>query len=483
MTNTETPLEKEIKCFVIPRSPVIQNLQTLELGTIRVQQPLIPPLSLSRMLDSMVESRAKLTSAFTTNAMIEIIGATVEGWISRKDPNREEAERHLPAITGFSPPMVRTGLDLILKELTQEKLGPALDRGLGDRRVLDGFLPLGPSKRILRRAVGPQLSAHILSGNIPGLGIGELVQAILLKSACLCKTSSKEPLCLALFAHSLIKTEPRLASCIAVLGWESGTVEAEQLEEVLFRRADLVTATGTDDSVSEIKRSWAASSPVRSRFIAYGHRFSLGFIGKESIGSKEKMGETARAAAWDIILYDQQGCLSPHLFYVEGAHHLPAEFAKTLGSALEEIGRELPRGRVEPGASSQIQQARSVAEMKKAAGETAELFGSPGGTDWTVILEADPDIVLSPLYRTIRIKPIAKLEDVAKHLGPWKAHLQAAGIAVAESRRLSLAELLGRAGFNRICPVGKMQNPPADWPQDGHRFVADRVRWIDFEKP
>ncbi|HSG04951.1 MAG TPA: acyl-CoA reductase, partial [Nitrospiria bacterium] len=168
--------------------------------------------------------------------------------------------------------------------------------------------------------------------------------------------------------------------------------------------------------------------------------------------------------------------------FVEGEGPPPAEFAKALGSALEEMESELPRGKVGAGASSQIQQARSLAELKKAAGEPIDVFGSRGGTHWTVILENEPGIALSPLYRTIRVKPISRLEEAIGYLEPWKAHLQAAGISVSDARRESLSRLLGRAGFHRICPLGKMQAPPVDWPQDGHRFVADRVRWVDLEK-
>ncbi|MBI3810965.1 MAG: hypothetical protein HY283_01990 [Nitrospirae bacterium] len=81
------------------------------------------------------------------------------------------------------------------------------------------------------------------------------------------------------------------------------------------------------------------------------------------------------------------------------------------------------------------------------------------------------------------MKPINDLLHAVPLLEFWRPYLQAAGIAVPDSRRFTLAEALGRAGVNRICPVGRMQQPPAGWSQDGRRFIVDRVRWVDLEMP
>ncbi len=167
----------------------------------------------------------------------------------------------------------------------------------------------------------------------------------------------------------------------------------------------------------------------------------------------------------------------------EGGSTSPADFAKTLGVELEALEKDLPQGYVDPAAAAQIQQVRSVAEMKKGAGEPTHIFASRQGTAWTVIYDIDPAIVLSPLFRTVRVKSIKNLNEVIPLLKHWRPHLQAAGLSVAEDRLRALSEALGNSGFNRICPLGKMQEPPVDWSQDGHRFLVDRLRWVDLEKP
>jgi hypothetical protein len=71
-----------------------------------------------------------------------------------------------------------------------------------------------------------------------------------------------------LFAHSLHEAEPKLASCLEIAEWSGGQAG---LEEPLFAEADCVTATGSDETLAELR----GRLPVRVRLLAYGHQVSF----------------------------------------------------------------------------------------------------------------------------------------------------------------------------------------------------------------
>src|SRR5262249_8973793 len=155
--------------------------------------------------------------------------------------------------------------------------------------------------------------------------------------ACLGKAASEEPLFPALFAASIAEVDPRLGACLAVTWWPGGE---EALETVAFGRADAGIAYGAEATVATSRDR----GPAGTRFIAYNHRLSFGVIGREALAA-DRVGETAARAAYDAAKYDQQGCLSPHLFYVErGGDVEPRAFAALLAEAMAAAETTMPRG-------------------------------------------------------------------------------------------------------------------------------------------
>jgi hypothetical protein len=135
---------------------------------------------------------------------------------------------------------------------------------------------------------------------------------------------------------------------------------------------------------------------------------SFGLIGKEVLKNAKTI---AKRAALDVAMYDQQGCLSPHLFYVEmGGAVSPKEFTRLLAEELETLSINLPRGKISAGTGSTLRQLKEVSEMKEAAGDDVAVFHGRKDLDWLAIYESDPSFVPSPLHRIIRVKP---LKDVS----------------------------------------------------------------------
>lgn len=405
--------------------------------------------------------------------IVEAIDCTVQLWLDPQYPYRQQAEALLPVITHYSTPMLRHGLDNLLQGLRKDALWRLLRAELGDPQVLDRFRPR-PHAGGFTRAYGPQLTTHIFSGNVPALPAWSLVCALLTKSASLGKSASEEPLFAALFARSLWEVCPELGSCLAVCWWQGGNTD---LETVAFGHAEAVVAYGSETTISEIQ----CRVPAATRFLAYGHKLSFGVVGRESLSAEQAV-QTARQAAYGVSVFDQQGCVSPHLLYVErGGDVSPQAFATLLAEGMAAMHAELPRGPLPLADSTAIRHLRGTYECRQLADDRVMLLCSEPGTAWTVIYETDAPFTASCLNRTVRVHPVDDVEDIPARLIPVRSYLQTAGVALPEPRLRELAEALGRLGVTRLCSLDRMPWPTMTWHHDGRGNLLDLLRWVDIE--
>ncbi|MBI3302799.1 MAG: hypothetical protein HYZ72_12105 [Deltaproteobacteria bacterium] len=429
--------------------------------------PDLSPAELRGVIDQLLTARERHLVHRSVPSLLASLDRTVQLWLDPSSSERREAEAALPTETGLSPEMVHHTLPLIFQEYRAECLEALLRDELGDPQVLDAFVPIQDGRR---KAYGPTLITQILAGNLPGAGLDGVIFALLVKSATLVKASSSALLLPTLFARSLARIDPDLGACLAVVTWRGGNTA---LEEVAFARAEVVVASGADESLAAIR------SRVHGKFIGYGHKVSFSVISREVLSDAEDL---AGRAAYDVVLFDQQGCLSPQLVYVEeGGAVTPQGFAALLAQALERWRNILPRGQVTPEESAAIRRVRDEVEWRALAGKPLALYTSTAGTAWSVIYDGAPVFVPSPLHRTVRVKPLTSLAQLDSLLAPWRPYLEAAGLAVAPARLTEAADLLGRAGVSRICPLGTMQTPPLGWRHGGRPRIAALVRWVGVE--
>jgi hypothetical protein len=293
------------------------------------------------------------------------------------------------------------------------------------------------------------------------------------KSASLGKVAHGEPVLAPLFARALHEIDPGLGSCLAVAHWEGGD---ETLEQVALERADALIAYGGMESVESLRQRAPRATP----FHAYGHRLSFGVVSREALvpGRARRVADDAAGAVAD---FDQHGCVSPHLFYVEeGGAITPREWAILLAKGMGEVERELPRGEVSAGEAAAIRQLQGEAEIAKLAGTGMDSH-TGAGTTWTVLYDPAPEFTASSLNRTVRVKPIASLAEVPVLVAPLARWLQTVGIAALPDRFDSIAAELGRLGVSRIASLADMAWPPPAWHHDGRPALTDLVRWCDWE--
>ena len=232
--------------------------------------------------------------------------------------------------------------------------------------------------------------------------------------------------------------------------------------------ADTVLAYGTT-----IARAIRRRLPITTRFLQLGHKLSFG-IGRGALDARS----VARRppAAYDVIRYDQQGCYSPQLFFVERGGRVSPRSSPVPGERAGQFRAPLCAPRFA------FEDAVGVAAWRKA--DELRSFRGPD----LIADAAGPGALPTPTPRkrwprALPINPDCRRRQLETgHPGRSPGHSANRGIAAAPGEFFRLAELLGRAGVTRIAAIGTMTAPEAGWHHDGRFNLLDLVRMVEIEQ-
>ena len=411
-------------------------------------------------------NRAKFLAERNTAGLIQILSGLAEDWLAPDFPFRQAALSQSP----FPPATLARGLDAFFSQLTRDNLENLLEQELGHPLRLDQMI--GSQTRAI--AHGPELLVHITAGNVPAPAFMSIVLGLLARSAQFVKCASGTSFLIRQFAHSIYHRDPKLGACIEIAEWPGGRTD---LEQPLFEAADCVTATGTDETLAQIRKRL----PPHVRFVGYGNRVSFGYVAHEML-TRHGARDLAAKAALDVIAWNQLGCLSPHLIYAEmGGSIMPEQFAAMLAEELAKAETSEPRGSISVEEAAQIASRRSFYQVRAAASPETQIWQSTDSTAWTVVYEHDAQFQLSCLNRFVFVKPVRELSEALQSAASVKGKVSTIGLAAPRQRAEQLALELARWGATRICPIGHMQNPPLTWRHDGRPALGDLVTWTDWE--
>jgi hypothetical protein len=422
-------------------------------------------------------NRQQFLIARPTSSIVRLLCEVAAQWQQKTYSFRQLALNEGPRHTGFSRHTIERGIDDFFSQITEENLETLLVQELGHAKRLDAFTA-SKEERIGDRtsfASGPELLVHIAAGNLPNPTWMSLILGLLTRSAQFVKCARGASFLPRLFAHSLYEADAKLGACLELAEWPGGERE---IEHALFSEADCVTATGSDEALADIRQRL----PIRVRFLGYGHRVSFGYIAGEML-SDWTMADIVKQAADDIVAWNQLGCLSPHVIYVErGGSVDPAQFAAKLADELATRESAEPRGPLDTHSAAAIQTRRAFYEVRAAHLPGTQLWCSENSTAWTVIFESDTGFQLSCLNRFIYVKEITGQEQLLRTLEPMRGQISTVGLAATDVTAQKLALRFAQWGVTRICPLGKMQKPPLTWRHDGRPALNDLVTWTDWEK-
>jgi len=456
----------------------------------------LSPMMITEACQTLRRNRRHYLAGRPTGSLIKVLGDVASGWLQADNSFRKLALERGPAETVFSRATLEKGLDNFFKQLTPENLHALLEQEFGDtvgvtsdvcqvtkETVSSRHSPAGPKLpsegwSLVTRHFwrGPELLVHIAAGNIPNPALTSMVLGLLARSAQFVKCASGATFLPRLFAHSIYDADRKLGACLEIAEWRGGNAD---LEAALFAEADCVTATGSDETLAAIR----ARLPVKTRFLDYGHRVSFGFVAHEVLSGFHTRQIVSRTAD-DVVAWNQLGCLSPHVVYVQiGGEVSPEKFAELLADELERREQTEPRGELPAEHAAAIASRRGIYEVRAAhSPETTRHWCSKNSTAWTVVYEADARFQLSCQNRFIYVKGVKDLPEALQYAEMVRGQVSTVGLAVPEHKMEELAVQLARWGVTRVCPLGQMQNPPLAWRHDGRPPLGDLVLWTDFEE-
>ena len=448
--------------------------------------PVVGPDDLLRWIESLRAAREEHLARRPIAKTIQSLDRVSRRFLDPGDSARREAVESLARAGRFTAPMLERALDDAFQPVLRGGLTKWIQSEIGAVQALDRPTP-GPGG-MTRRAHGPEWMLQIYAGNIPTLPVWPIYSALILKSALLAKTSAQEPLLAPLLAKTIAEVDETLGACLAVVWWKGGTSD---LDRTALSLAPAVLAFGGEEAMASIGRQ----SPRDAVRVLHGPKVSIGYVERRAL-SYAALRSLATRAALDVSIFDQQGCLSPHAFYVERRGEVsPAKFAEALAAALESQAHLLPRGAIAVKDAASVQlfraQARFEAAGSVAGGSAAgshtggpgtQVLESPRATVWTVVLEAGANFEPGPSHRTVRVHAIDGFDELARGLRGAAGFIEAVGLEARGPERARLAAAFSALGIPRVAAIGGLQRPSPLGTHGGVRRLLPFVTWTTVEE-
>jgi hypothetical protein len=331
--------------------------------------------------------------------------------VDAADPLGREARRLLPEATGLSAP----GVELALARHVETSASP------DELARLLARSPEAPRVHIV-------LSANVFVGAVRALAL-----AVASSPDVSVRPSSREAVMAPLIVRALIEASAR------------ARVElASALEPA---PGDVVHVYGRSETIAAI----AGEAPPGVRVVGHGPGFGIAFVDAEA----SPLDLAAERLSWDVVPFDQRGCLSPRVALVRGSPDDARAFGERLARELERRQAEVPRGEL------------SDDERRDAAlyRQTANVVGQCHiGTSFAVGVDLDPRaLALPPSGRHVHVARVGGADDALRLLAPFRDAVTSVGYAGETSL---LAPFVSFFGTARRLPLGRMQSPPLDGPVD-----------------
>jgi hypothetical protein len=432
-----------------------------------VQVPVLSPEQVRQVCRRVQQQAALHLRTMSLADIMRVIDQAVARLLDPTDPARQRLNDWLARVTGLSTDMVSLNLTRYLKTFRAQGLSRFVTEDLPNPWVLDRFQPL--AKGGSGMALGPNLLLHLWAGNVPALSLWSLVCGLLVKAGNVGKLASAEPIFATVFVQVLIDIEPRWRDALALLWWEGGDTAPEA---AACADATCVIAYGSDDTLQALR----SRLPTGVRLLAHGHKLSFGVLAASALGVRHGP-ELALAAAQDVARYDQGGCYSPHVFYVQnGGRITPQEWAERLFHAVQNQNARHPR---RPLSAAEALACAKWRQTHEWSGQ-ARLMSGQGGD---VVFHAAPqNLSPGPGQRCVQVMAFDHLEQVLSSIAPARRWLQTAGLAVTPEDWPRWAQQLGLAGVTRLSAVGAMTAPEAGWHHDGGHSLRDLLNWVEVEQ-
>jgi hypothetical protein len=378
------------------------------------------------------------------------------------------ATRALIERTGYTEPVVDYALDALFGAIDAETIASTIAGELGSLAALDGFVTRPGRARV--RYAGLARAAIVSSDTTIGVALPALVFALC--AGCRVIVKDRSDRLIGAFAETLGEERPELAARIEAFPWNGADEAASRAH---LGAADVVVAYGGDETLLAIRTLLRADA----RFVAFGHRTSVGYVTREALASDASAREAAFGAARDALLYDGDGCLSLHALFVERGATLDLRaFGRILADAFERTAVEFPAGYAQLDAPAAAYRRAALFRAAQGAGEVAAGVVAPH----LIVIDPPRDEPPPFLRRTVAVYGVDGPDDtlwfLRRHALPLEAVAFDALAFDAVTARADLDSFALACGATRIATLGDLQRPPLGGEHGGTGRILPFVRAI-----
>ena len=387
---------------------------------------------------SRLREASRELSLFSDEELVTLLGKVLD---SMGKEFLDRSARELAEHTGSSPGMTRFGLDRALGA----HHGEALTRWLAEARS-EANIPL--------ENTSPRVVVQILAGNVPGLALPAILEALLARCAVILKPASGDPVLPQLLMEQFSRVEPRLGNAVAVQNWKGGDAVREA---PLFDAVDGIVAAGGGDLMADLP------SRVDVPLFLRGPRVSVAVLGSTLTRPRGFWDDLVR----ETVLWEQRGCLSPVIVFTADPPQAVAGLLAESFRRWEELWPVAPRTLGEAAAIAAYRSRYEIADPSR-AGLHASLR-----TEWTVVWDQVAALDHGPSPRVLRVAPLPSAGELESRFRGARNRIQGVGTAGLDT---DFMEALGRSGVPYVTSVEGLQDPPAGWRADGRSALKELLQ-------
>lgn len=360
---------------------------------------------------------------------ITAIAAVAHAWLHPDSLWMKRAVETLPRHTPYSARMVGTCLEATFDGYSEDALRAWARKDLPRRASLR-------ARRVLIIQPATVFAAAWQAATAVWLTGGKVVL----------KPSRREPGFALLLARSIRKISPTLPIEIIRPNPRASS----------FSRYHCVIAYGSDNTLRDLSR-------FGLRLIGFGTRFSIAYV--EAASDRETSEILANKAVQDTLLYETQGCLSPHCYYVKEGHGLTAEnFGRDLNRAIASEGRRWPQGlageRLLSGETFWLKWQWRHAQKR------AKILGPH------VILQSENTFEPCGQPRTVLVTAVKSPSAILNRCREWVHKISTIAFS-HPSLATRLAKTWPKKSGVRFAEMGKMHRPDPGWHNSGVNLLRE----------
>jgi hypothetical protein len=357
--------------------------------------------------------------------------------------------------------------ELLRRETLEEVLEHNIDRG-----YLEGWVDTNlRGRQVAVRAFGAR-AVHVIAGNSPIIALMTIINNAFARSDAIVKVPGNDPYAAPALALTMIDmdAEHPLTRHLSVAYWKGGDAEVEKR---LYdnRRIEKIVAWGGFASMSSIRQYLGPGLDL----VALDPKLSASIIGRSTFEQATATAEAAERAAADIGYFNQGGCVSARVLYVEtGTDAAGIERANAFGRQVMDELRRLPSWLSSPHPDFDPVLRDELAGIRYAP--AFKVFGGQGEEGAVIVSQDDEPVDFSDRLdcRVANIVPVDEVSDALRRL---TIHTQTIGV-YPDTLKEQVRDECALRGGQRIVSLGFATAAGMAGPHDAIQVLPRLVRWL-----